>query len=53
MTISITKLRQNIYSEINKLIKYGQVIEIERNGHKRNGHKLKIILEEKNQNYRR
>ncbi|MEA0971075.1 putative type II toxin-antitoxin system Phd/YefM family antitoxin [Candidatus Megaera venefica] len=42
MATTITHLRQNIFSEIDKVIETGQSIEIERKGHM-----LKIVLEEK------
>lgn len=42
MTITVTNLRQKIYSTVDKVIATGQPIEIERKGHK-----LKIVLEEK------
>ena len=42
MTLTVTELKQKIFSEIDKVIATGQPIENERKGHR-----LKIILEEK------
>jgi hypothetical protein len=42
MSISVSELRQKIFSEIDKVIVTGQPLEI-----RRKGHLLKIVLEEK------
>ena len=42
LAITVTKLRQSLFNEIDKVIATGQPIEI-----KRKGHKLQIILAEK------
>jgi hypothetical protein len=42
MTITVTKLRQSLFNEIDKVIATGQPIEIERKGHR-----LQIVLAEK------
>ena len=41
-TISVSELRQKIFSELDKIILTGQPLEI-----RRKGHLLKIVLEEK------
>jgi hypothetical protein len=41
-SISLTALRSNLFKIVDEIIKTGNPVEIERNGHR-----LKIILEEK------
>jgi PHD/YefM family antitoxin component YafN of YafNO toxin-antitoxin module len=41
-SISLTKLRSNLFKIVDEIIKTGNPVEIERNGHR-----LKIVLEEK------